>query len=530
MATMPNIKQIKNGSGGYTTIEEVTAINPNSIQDGQIFSISTGAGEGSWYATTSDISTEVTNDPQGGIYRPWDGEDGSTGGVILFDGVVSFPLKVTVGSGGTFSTVNEALGFLINLQPALNVRVDIEQLAGFTYTEQLFVDGDNLSWISLTSVDPEVTITRASLTETYPGLDNSSTPAFAAVNNGSLPVIETLYNMDTSGVAGTQDGIIVAWGSSVVVESGGGVKNAARRGLYGVNANMYARGADFSGAGTIGCRPGNNSQCVIRECTITGCGEYGIFASGASICIAQDSDIYSNGLDNIRIENGATVMADNSIMNLAGRDNISVRDGGRFIARTCDISQATNNNISGEDAYIFVPNSDVSFAGDREVTARGGSIVSVESCDLQTDNDGQYNIAATAGAKVIAIGATINSGFATYLVQNGGEIILTGLGTGLGTNVTPNTITTDGIIFTDDVTKENGDTFISIGNTSVVVTHGVTVNIAIRDITISPKEQFNGASQIWVSSVDNVNGQFTITADAAVAGSALDIAYQISKV
>lgn len=68
-----------------STIEEVTALTPASVADGQVFCISSGAGEGKWKATKADISTEVANDPLGGLYRSWDGANGSTGGLIRFD-------------------------------------------------------------------------------------------------------------------------------------------------------------------------------------------------------------------------------------------------------------------------------------------------------------------------------------------------------------------------------------------------------------------------------------------------------------
>lgn len=65
------------------TIGAVTAMT--GVRDGQAFTVDSGEGAGQWRATTSDISTEVAADSPGGVYRPWDGGDGTTGGVVRVD-------------------------------------------------------------------------------------------------------------------------------------------------------------------------------------------------------------------------------------------------------------------------------------------------------------------------------------------------------------------------------------------------------------------------------------------------------------
>jgi len=73
-----------NGVVYRDTIEAVTLIGAAVVAEGQVFIVGAGPGTGNWRATGGDISGQVASDPLGGVYRPWSGTDGSSGGVVRF--------------------------------------------------------------------------------------------------------------------------------------------------------------------------------------------------------------------------------------------------------------------------------------------------------------------------------------------------------------------------------------------------------------------------------------------------------------
>lgn len=125
--TPSSVARLNRGTQYRDTIEQVTGITPASLAEGQVFDISTGAGEGKWRATSNDISTEVTNDPLGGIYRPWDGTDGSSGGVVRFgfDYLRASWFGVS-GSGDESSELQGAVSAMNLLKLPLSIDVDVE--------------------------------------------------------------------------------------------------------------------------------------------------------------------------------------------------------------------------------------------------------------------------------------------------------------------------------------------------------------------------------------------------------------------
>jgi hypothetical protein len=159
---------------------------------------------------------------------------------------------ITVGADGQFTTINEALAFLSPSYPRYKkqgVNVEIQLQAGFTMTEQVIVDGIDLGWITIRSVDAVVPINRDSMTL---ALIENRKPAFFATNKGVLPVIGCLFEFTTGEAGSLFDGIAVAYGSKVQLLPGAGV-NKADRGLgvyYGSEAFCYMDGLTLGGQGT----------------------------------------------------------------------------------------------------------------------------------------------------------------------------------------------------------------------------------------------------------------------------------------
>lgn len=146
-------------------------------------------------------------------------------------------ITVTVGSTGDYTTINDAIESLTKMYPlykSTGVRATINLLAGFIMSEQVFVDGLDLSWITIEGVDAETTISRSSLMNIL--IDRY--PAFGAIHGGKLPIINQLFSMNTSGVGSERDGIYCNFASSAIILSNGGIKNAGGMAIRAVNSSL----------------------------------------------------------------------------------------------------------------------------------------------------------------------------------------------------------------------------------------------------------------------------------------------------
>jgi hypothetical protein len=159
---------------------------------------------------------------------------------------------VTVGLNGQFSTINDCLAYLSQKYPKYKkqgVKVEIQLLSGFVMSEQVVVDGINLGWITIKSVDPVVYINRDSMTL---ALIEGRKPAFFGKNKAILPTIGCQFEFTTGVAISLFDGVAVAYGSKVQFLPESGV-NKADRGLgiyYGSEAFCYMDGLTLGGQGT----------------------------------------------------------------------------------------------------------------------------------------------------------------------------------------------------------------------------------------------------------------------------------------
>jgi len=225
---------------------------------------------------------------------------GSGGG----SSVLQADTTVTVGSGGDYATINEALEYLSQFFPAYiqeGYTAEISLLTGFVMSEQVIAKGVNLGWITITSVDAEVVIDRSALTIGFEG----AFPAFAACN-GTLPIIDVLFNMDSSGSATTRDGINISTNSDATALPGKGVKNAGGKGAFiAKTSRAELDGAVFTGAGTYGIEARDMSHVNAESSDTSGATTGGlrvisaglIEASGATGTLSQTANtLTGNGI------------------------------------------------------------------------------------------------------------------------------------------------------------------------------------------------------------------------------------------
>ena len=195
----------------------------------------------------------------------------------------------SVGSG-YFSTINEALTWASRKGSShFNGRITLHLVAGFEMSEQVLVDGLDLSWITITGADSETTIVRSALSTNV----NTGFPAFFADNGGVLPVIGQLFNMNNTGSGANRHGVFVRNKSGSITLPGCGVKNAGEHAFYALEGSWQ-----------------NNQQA-----NGSGAGQHAFFAESGSWQNNQQANGSEAGGHAFRVREG-------SIMNAMGATNI----------------------------------------------------------------------------------------------------------------------------------------------------------------------------------------------------------------
>lgn len=241
-------------------------------------------------------------------------------------------LEVTVGVGGNFVTINEALEALSQAFPthkAGGLAARVRLLSGFVMEEQVFVAGINLGWITIVGTSAITQIDRSKLTRAYGG----SYPAFVAHSGGVLPVIAQLFEMSSAGVADGRDGILVSGaGSAVRINEGKGVRRAGGAGLrVASSALATAPQADFRQAGTFGIVANGCSAVDAAGAVVTSCGTHGLWASAGSTINASDAQATGCGTGGLLATLGGRVNADGARARKGAADDpadIVVNSGG----------------------------------------------------------------------------------------------------------------------------------------------------------------------------------------------------------
>ena len=256
----------------------------------------------------------------------------------------------TVGIGGDFTTINGALEFLSKsyiTYKNTGVKVKIQLLSGFIMKEQVIVDGVDLGWIEISGVDTETIVDRASLTITELIGGATHRPVFLAKNNATLPIINQLFNMNTSGEDNWQTGIVVVGLSKAIIEKEKGIKNAIKYGLY-VSDGSYVLGSFgiFSGSFT-GAAFLNNSKGILNNSKISGV-SIGISINTSSSVNLFSATIDGGSTDGISLNNNSSVDFSYGILNSTGK-GITVFSCSSICANYSKI----NNQDSGTKFSVF---------------------------------------------------------------------------------------------------------------------------------------------------------------------------------
>lgn len=367
-------------------------------------------------------------------------------------------IVVTVGSTGDYATINKALEFLSRKRLKQGKTAEIRLLSGFMMSEQVHVNGINLGWIKITSVDASVVMDSASITE-----NNINIPAyglfdpiivsagFGGENNAVLPVIDVLFNMNDT-VAGKYPFCVVT-GAKLNIMTDKGCINAGATGLFAVEGGeINAPGANVSYAGghaVAAWRGGSHISFSGGNGTYAGVS--GVYLDGHCTAEVGGAD-FSYATDaGVICDNGSSMTAVGVIANNVGTIGIMVNYGATATVKNAQTDNAGDYGVRCYSALVDADGISAKNAGVAGILVSKSGIVNANGADVSGANTnglfasemGIINAREVIAQKVIG---TDNS--SDIKVATGG-IINAILASG-GITQRGNVVTSAGIIFNAD--------------------------------------------------------------------------------
>ncbi|WP_263576379.1 right-handed parallel beta-helix repeat-containing protein [Acinetobacter pseudolwoffii] len=367
---------------------------------------------------------------------------------------------IDVGPGSRYLTLSSAIEYASKLKPKFvnsNLKIKIQLKSGFVMREQIFVYSQDLSYIIIDSDDAVVPVQRSAITSAP--TSEIYKPLFFGNQCATLPIIDCLFEFDSSGAASGQSGVWVETGSKVVMgPSGAGVKGSPGRGLHVSNGSIgYARATIWDNSG-LGLRVSNGSICQFRNasaqnctnsaacegsvlnltnanfsgaieqgvttdgCEVFGwgvkaqnCGGVGYYPSGGTHDIKQ-GNFSGCASDGIRALNMAVVNFLEGTASGCGQDGIRATDGANVSARSADVSNSGRFGIEATGACI------VAARGANASNCNNGAFLSARGSFIDaTEANGTH---PTNNAFTVANGGIIAANGATGRLAQKGNIML----------------------------------------------------------------------------------------------------------
>ena len=261
---------------------------------------------------------------------------------VTSDGFVSnlyTDIKVTVGDNGDYRTINEALEYLTCFYPIYNskgIECVIEIQDGTVINEQIFVEKIDLSYITITTNNPQNTV-KVDVTG-WSGVTHDTRgnrPFFSAENGGRLPSIKCLFSCITPAEGWNDNNFAVGYfcnrgSSGVILGSEGAI--VGFEGFYdniiaNNNSEIVLREAIARNAARYGVVSRHISRVSARSADITGCGDIAAYADRASMMDVRHADL-SGSSRAIVAYHASTVTANETVANnLTGFWAIDSRQG-----------------------------------------------------------------------------------------------------------------------------------------------------------------------------------------------------------
>ena len=343
--------------------------------------------------------------------------------------------SLTVRVPDEYSTLQEALDSLGSTGGPVTINIE----SGHEPTAGISLSNGDWSRFTITSTDAEVTV------------DSGFTGKFLLAENARAPTLDTVIDMDSTG----DDGVWIAQQSSIVIESGAGIKNSNGRGLYvGSGSGAKAEGSTWDGCGQSGDSTDRTifvtrtSRCSLQDATVansqsTDAAVYisrnsQVFAAGITISdsaghatwchrgseyVAQSSTVTDCAKNGVFAQRSSTVDVNGSTWTGIGEFGIE-NIGGVTCAEGCDFTAAGSNT----DAGIKISGGGIADVRnitladfDEGIWAKGASTVSAANCDI-TDSTTR-GVLAEQGSRVdVDAGSVVDSGTDDLQALTGSQI------------------------------------------------------------------------------------------------------------
>ena len=212
--------------------------------------------------------------------------------------LLSTDITKTVGTGGDFTTLNEAINWCKKVVPNGH-KVDLNLLSGFVMAEQILLENVNLGFVTINSIDSEVTILSDNITIFF----ITGKTIFGGINS-TMPNINVYFVSDNYGSTNIIHGLAVeGFGSNAKINSNKGFKDMNGYGMFA-----------YKGANILA------DQCVIRN------SGYGIKASEQSNISAINSTfdscvVYAYGNSNIDVSSSTITNLSPIISNITSENS-----------------------------------------------------------------------------------------------------------------------------------------------------------------------------------------------------------------
>jgi len=468
------------------------------------------------------------------------------GNFYLFNEAAVYEMEITVGDGGQFSYLSDAIQYAILFKPAgKEPQVSILLKSGFLISEQIDFKNVDLSFITILSEDQEVLIKRDALVVKV----GRWFSAFR-FENSKAPNINTLFDMDKKGSAIEKTSLYLI-NSSMKVEPGKGFKNSGARNVdLTQNSSLVCPFGVFTGAGTVGIRPSSGSR-IFGQYADVSYSEYGLSAGSAAVVSA--ANLKANGClkGAVIAQGGVTMELQGSELNDCGGDALTAIYQAQINARQVKINNPKGNGILARNgANIQASEALITQALEYGILAEGGAEV---SCESATVTGSKINVFARRGGKVSGSlgiytggiihglyateGGSINATVSKYqkgnlpnnsdlTVAKGGRINVNERIDG-GLSKTPNILDKDGLIETSDIVINSGIVKMPKASSEVTINHGLTVTPTIDEINVNQNSSLGSANQFWVSEVSD--SSFKITVDNAPSVLDVDFSWSAKK-
>lgn len=327
--------------------------------------------------------------------------------------------SVTVNIPSDYVTEADAIEEFSSIATPPGVTITLNLQSTYQPTQPILLENGDYSRFRIVAEDATVFASSGWSLNSY----------YLSGNNAKLPVLACKLDM-----AGRGNGVSVRKNSNIYIETGAGAVNTYSTGLsVQEGSSASARGTVWTEAGQVGTTGsgitvwGSYADC--EEADVSNSEYYGAQVSHGGVLNFRFGIANSCTRYNIRATDGGLLDFDSGTANSAGLIGIYAFNGSTINARSC----TANNNGQGG-------------TGGNVVSSAGSSINAV---DGNFDGGADYSALAQTGSHIAlnnAYAQRLGSAGSTDIQVSSGSTISASGSTG-GTNVTINTLSSDGIIF-----------------------------------------------------------------------------------